>query len=254
MNAIEFARGLALPEQTIAALEAIDVTAPPLDPSVDLSQYDGLTILRIFLEWIPELQKKYAALGIPETVFRDNLKDVTIWAQDYWEKHHVPGFAEWEWVSNSFFLKVFRIGRLQFEPSRLDADAPGYPAGTTVLEVHIPACEPLDERAVAEAMAAAPGFFRRHFGLEFPIFRCHSWLLCPKLKEILPASSRIIRFQDLFTVYGEDNERQAEERVFGAPLEDPRLYPEGTSLQRAMKCALLEGKTFGMGMGIRKIP
>ena len=86
------------------------------------------------------------------------------------------------------------------------------------------------------------------------MFRCHSWLLCPKLKEILPETSRIIRFQDLFTVYGEDDERQAEERVFGAPLDDPRLYSEHTSLQRAMKRALLEGKTFGMGMGIRNIP
>ena len=246
MTAMEYAKALALPEQTIEALKQIKIDVPPLDASINLSQYDELTILRIFLEWIPALQKKYEALDIPEEVFRDNLKDITIWTQDYWDKHQTPGFAEWEWVSNTFFLKVFRIGRLQFEPSQMD--------GTPVLEVHIPACEPLDEGAVTEAMAQAPAFFRMHFQKEFSLFRCHSWLLCPKLKEILPETSRIIRFQDLFTVYGEDDERQAEERVFGAPLDDPRLYSEHTSLQRAMKRALLEGKTFGMGMGIRNIP
>ena len=246
MTAMEYAKALALPEQTIETLNEIEITVPPLEASVDLSPYHELAILRIFLEWIPALQRTYDALGIPEDIFRDNLKDLTIWTQDYWDKHQKPGFAEWEWVSNTFFLKVFRIGRLQFEPSTLD--------GRPVLEVHIPACEPLDEEAVAEAMTQAPGFFRKHFQQEFSMFRCHSWLLCPKLKEILPETSRIIRFQHLFTVYGEDDERQAEERVFGAPLDDPRLYPEHTSLQRAMKRALLEGKTFGMGMGIRKIP
>ena len=50
-----------------------------------------------------------------------------------------------------------------------------------------------------------------------------------------------------------DEERQAEERVFGSLAEDPATYPEETSLQRKMKMALLEGKHFGMGCGIREI-
>ena len=253
-----------LPPETADALKHVPLPDPV--PSLSdirnapqrLSEYaageNGLRILRLFLAWIPELRKAYRALGIPDTVFRDNLTDLTLWAEDYWTKHHTPGFAEWEWVANTFLLKVFRIGRLQFEPSALEKAALQYPAGTPVLEVHIPAGEPLDAAAVSESMTKAPAFFQTHFNKTFSLFRCHSWLLCPQLKQLLPEQSRILQFQNLFTVYAEDSERQAEERVFGYLSEDAGLYPEKTALQHSLKQALLEGKTVGMGMGIRKIP
>lgn len=255
---------ISLPRQTAGALQAIPLPDPvpslaeiqraPEALAVYAPRENGLAVLRLFLEWIPPLREQYRALGIPDSVFRDNLKDLTLWTEDYVAKHQAPGFAEWEWVANTFLLKVFRLGRLQFEPSVLEEAVLEYPAGTPVLEVHIPAGEPLEEAAVMEALNKAPAFFRTHFHREFSLFRCHSWLLCPQLKTLLPESSRILRFQNLFTVYGEDTERQAEERVFGCLTPDAARYPEQTSLQKTMKQALLEGKTFGMGMGIRKIP
>ena len=54
-------------------------------------------------------------------------------------------------------------------------------------------------------------------------------------------------------MYEVDQERQAEERVFGHLEENPAAYPEGTSLQKKMKAALLAGKCFGMGRGVRVI-
>lgn len=45
--------------------------------------------------------------------------------------------------------------------------------------------------------------------------------------------------------------RQAEERVFGRILEDPEAYPENTSLQKALKNYLSEGKKPGVGYGCR---
>ena len=264
MMTVDIFKTLSLPEQTAAALQKISL--PALIPALeDIQKFpdrlkefaglnNGLTILRLFLEWIPSLQAQYQSLGIPESIFRDNLTDITLWTEDYWEKHGTPGFAEWEWVANTFLLRVFRLGRLQFEPSVLEKDALQYPAGTTVLEVHIPAGEPLDVSSVEESMKKAPVFFENHFRRQFALFRCHSWLLSPQLKKLLPEQSRILRFQNLFTVYGEDSERQAEERVFGYLSDDPALYPEGTSLQRSLKQALLDGQPVGMGMGIRKIP
>ena len=129
-----------------------------------------------------------------------------------------------------------------------------YAAGTPILNVHIPAGEPLDVDTVRAAMEYAPRFYRAYFGQEFSLLHCHSWLLSPKLKMLLPEDSRIIRFQNLFTAFEADEERQAEERVFGFLAEDPAGYPENTSLQRKMKAALLAGVTFGMGRGIREIP
>lgn len=264
MTAMETARTLSLPRHTVDALDAISL--PEMLPGYEdflrdpevlepfFERDNGLTILKIFLEWVPLMQAKYQDLGIPDEIFRDNLRDIPIWVEDYWDKHHAPGFAQWGWVANSMRLKIFRLGRLQFEPAVLEEALPwGALPGTPFLDVHIPAGEPLDADAVADSFARAPGFFETCFGSRFPFFHCHSWLLSPRLKALLPPGSRILQFQDFFTVYFEDTERQAEERVFGALSEDPAAYPEATTLQAALKQALLAGNTPGMGKGYRMI-
>lgn len=268
MTGMDIAERLNLPGdilEAVANTPAPDILPDPEDPRKTLEQAgalagqdNGLRILRFYLEWAAAVRERYAALGLPEQEFWDGARDIAIWAEDYREKHGVPGFAEWGWVATTLSLKVFRLGRLQFEPSRLEEDlvchGQTYPAGTPILHVHIPAGEPLDVGAVREAMEYAPRFFQTHFQKTFVLFHCHSWLLSPQLKTLLPEDSRIIQFQNLFRVYGVDDERQAEERVFGRLEEDPAAYPEETFLQRKMKSALLAGRTFGMGCGIRPIP
>ena len=218
---------------------------------------NGLRILRFYLEWAVEVKAQYDALCIPETVFWDSMKDLAIWAEDYMEKHGVPGFVEWGWVAATMTMWVFRLGRLQFQSDRLEEDLVcgdrTYPAGTSVLNVHIPAGDPLDADAVRAAMDYAPRFFEIYFDSTFELFHCHSWLLSPQLKEILPEDSRILQFQNLYEVCQVDEERQAEERVFGFLADDPTAYPEDTSLQRKMKETLLAGKKYGMGLGVREI-
>ena len=217
----------------------------------------GLRVFRYELELAAALKARYDALGIPEQVFWDGLKDLAIWAEDYWQKRGIPGIAEWGWVLTTLSMRVFRLGRLQFEPTHLEEDlvcgTRTYPAGTPILGIHIPAGEPLDAGAIRKAMDDAPRFFKTHFQKTFALFHCHSWLISPQLKEILPEDSRILQFQNLFEVCFVDQERQAEERVFGFLADDPAGYPEETSLQRKMKAALLTGKSFGMGCGIRVI-
>lgn len=218
----------------------------------------GLYVLRLYLQWLTDTKQMYDSRGIPEEYFFDSMKDITIWCEDYLEKHGTPGFAEASWLGKSLRLEVIRIGRLQFEPTVLKQevllDGELYPSGTPMLDVHIAAGEPLEIEASLESMSRAPEFFKTYFGREFKLFHCHSWLLSPDLKELLCESSRIIRFSKLFTVYKTDNEeRQAEERVFGFISDDPNNYPERTSLQRSVKEHLLKGKTVPMGAGVRKI-
>ena len=219
---------------------------------------DGLTVLRLYLEWASETKRRYDALGIAEEIFWDGMKDLALWCDDYLAKHSVPGFAEWDWVGGTLRLEIFRIGRLQFAPGALHEavvlNGENYPAGTPVLEVHIPAGEALDTDAAEAALRRAPQFFETHFQKTYPLFCCHSWLLSPSLRELLAGQSRIIRFQNLFSVCREDDsERQAEERVFGCVRDDANAYEEKTSLQRTLKQALLQGKSVGMGFGVRKI-
>ena len=264
MTGMDVARKIQLPDAFIEAIyrtEPLDLQLEPGDFQKNLEKAEtyakednGLRILRCYLEWAVSLKGQYDALGIPETVFWDGVKVLAIWAKDHWDKHGTPGFSEWGWVITTLSMKVFRLGRLQFEPMCLETDivcgGQIYPAGTAVLNVHIPAGEPLDIGEVRAAMNYAPVFFKTYFQNDCTLFCCHSWLLSPQLKELLPEGSRILQFQNLFSVFEVDQERQAEERVFGFLAENPESYPEETSLQKKMKASLLAGKAFGMGRGI----
>lgn len=267
MTGMDIARKIQLPNVTVEAVyrtQPLDIALNLEDPQHTVEaleafaeQDHGLRILRFYLDWGARLKERYDALGIPEQVFWDGMKDMAIWAEDYYDKNGVPGFAEWGWVAATLSMKVFRLGRLQFEPMQLDTaivcNGQTYPEGTAALNVHIPAGQPLDAGEVQAAMEYAPEFFKTHFRKASALFICHSWLLSPQLKELLPEDSRIIRFQDLFSVYEVDQERQAEERVFGRLEENPEAYPEETSLQKKMKASLLSGKSYGMGRGVRVI-
>ena len=53
------------------------------------------------------------------------------------------------------------------------------------------------------------------WGKEMP-YLCHSWLLYPGLKDILPEKSNIIMFQNQFQIVETDwDEREAEWRIWG---------------------------------------
>lgn len=271
MTTAELIRRLNLPEETLLALQ--DCQLPPNHSDLKVSFFvktslftsfakadpDGLTVLALYLDWAEETRKWYERIGIPEEYFWDSIMDITIWCEDYLTRYGVPGFKEWEWVGRSLRLEVIRIGRLQFEPislkQTLEINGERYFEGTSMLDVHIPSGEPLRVEAAVEAMHQAPVFFKTYFGRTFPLLHCHSWLLSPDLKKLLPEHSRIIQFQNLFTIYKTDNEeRQAEERVFGFLSDDPNNYPEATSLQKAVKQYLLDGKVVEMGAGLRVIP
>lgn len=218
---------------------------------------NGLEILQLYLDWLTDVKSVYDSHRIPDSYFWDSCKDISIWCDDYLVRFGKPGFIEWDWVGKTLRLEVIRIGRLQFEPDVLRKELPlagqTFPAGTPILHVHIPAGEPLDTKAVLSSLHEAPVFFRKYFHREFILFHCHSWLLSPDLKNLLNEGSRIIQFQNLFQVYATDDDRQAEERVFGFLSDNPADYPENTSLQRTVKEHLLAGSTVHMAAGIKPI-
>ena len=270
MTVPELIARLNFPAQTITAIQNISIPKnhSELKDSFFLktSLFDrfadadptGLTVLKLYLRWALDTKSRYDELGIPEEYFWDSMRDLPIWCEDCLTRYGTPGFKEWGWVGCSLRLEVIRIGRLQFQPNQLPRNvtwnSTHLPAGTPVLEVHIPAGEPLDPGAVLASINQAPAFYTKYFGKQFSLFHCHSWLLSPSLKTLLPEHSRIIQFQNLFTIYQSDNEeRQAEERVFGFLSNDPQKYPETTSLQKAVKRYLLDGQEITMGAGMRAV-
>ena len=58
-------------------------------------------------------------------------------------------------------------------------------------------------------------------------YLCHSWLLYPGLKDILPEKSNIIMFQNQFQIVETDwDEREAEWRIWGKVQRNLNVYSE----------------------------
>ena len=209
--------------------------------------------LKFYLLLSCDVYDEYQKAEIPDEVFDQTFYDITIWCEECFRKYGIYGLEEVWWLAQSVEMKLFRLGRLQFEPMVLEEDLigkeDGRKAGTEVLNVHIPAKEPLKMEECLKSFQKAETFF----GRQKQIYVCDSWLLSPRLKEILPEESNIIQFQNLFEVV-KVHERfpQAEQRVFQEVKEDKSLYPEQTTLQKNLKAYLLEGKQPGIGIGFIK--
>ncbi len=198
----------------------------------------------------------YRAAGIAEQIYHDSMSDIDVWAADYFRKHGHYGIKETAWIEKTLTLKVFKLGRLQFEQLENDSVAAliavtGGGKNPLVLDTHIQAGAALDEAACEASYRAAAGFYAQR-GAVFTniLFVCNSWLLNPHLHALLPANSNILNFQKKYTLLSHDDaNRQMEERVFGEVLQNPADYPENTTLQKKLKLALLHGQTFGTAKG-----
>ena len=206
--------------------------------------------LEFYLRLAADTYTEYQKRGYPDEVFDQTFYDITIWCRECYRKHGVYGLDELWWLGQSVKLKLFRLGRLQFEPVLVEQDMRGeeqtIPAGTKALNVHIPEGEPLKMEMCQESFCLAKDFF----GEEYQVYVCDSWLLSPHLKEVLPENSNIVRFQNLFEVTKVGHEYpQAEQRIFGEVLSDKQQYPEDTTLRRRAKEYVLSGRDLGIGVG-----
>lgn len=206
--------------------------------------------LEFYLKLAADAYEEYQRRGYEDRIFDQTFYDITIWCEECRRKHGVYGLEELWWLGQSVKLKLFRLGRLQFEPILAEHDMQGrertVQAGMKVLNVHIPSGEPLRMEACRESFKKAEVFF----GEEYQVYVCDSWLLSPHLKEILPDTSNIIRFQNLFEVTRVGYEYpQAEQRIFGEVLEDKGRYPEDTFLRKKAKEYVHSGKDLGIGAG-----
>lgn len=208
-----------------------------------------------FTHAVAETKLRFLDAGFDEAFYWECAAYYKTWLSEPPQKTAEDFLQAIAWPRRFIMMKMFRLGRLQFEPSELPEDVHVahrvYPEGLPCLNVHIPPGEPLDLSAVHYSLAAAPGFFEKYFGRRYELFHCESWLLAPELIMLLPPNSNILRFQLNFTIYAQSyKDRQAEERVFGEVRDDIENYPEKTSLQQATKAWLLCGNRVSAGKGI----
>ena len=211
--------------------------------------------LALYVRMAYDLYPVYRYKGIPDQVYYDTFSDIALWAAAYRERTGACGLQESEWLIWHLTLRLVRLGRLQFQTDSLESARTlagvTFPAGTPYLQVHIPAGSPLLREECEASYRQAMAFFRG----TAPLFACHSWLLSPKLSDLLPPDSRILQFAAKYQVVEEFwEDRSAEERVFGRLAGSPEEYPEKTFLQRRMKEYLRSGKRVPAALGMFCLP
>ncbi len=166
---------------------------------------DGGTNLLVYLYLCEELEKKYTELGLPDKVLMDTLSDVVYWTGIHYTLTGALGLSEFDWLNNHLNMKLFRIGRLDYcyGICYQDIEEVGVSSGDTVMTVHIPAGDKLDNDECKESIEAAKTFFEKYFpDKTFKCFTCSSWLLDETLEDLMKPTSNILKFQRLFSIVG----------------------------------------------------
>ena len=113
-----------------------------------------------------------------------------------------------------------------------------------VLGVHIHNKGALTQEACEQSFRKARQILRDCYPtFTYSVFHCHSWMLDPQLRDHLPADSRILDFQNRFTLFaGETDGTDVFNFVFKLKFKEYADMPEDTSLQRSLKQHYLAGK------------
>ena len=143
-------------------------------------------------------------------------------------------------------MQEFRIGELEYEMKQTKTGKQ--------ISIHIPSDAVLTKEKCDASLEESKAFFARHFPeYQDKDYVCHSWLLDPVLRELLPPGSRILEFQSRFRILEVDYQDDGYvEWVFKRNDAHIRDFSEDTLLQRNMKRYLLEGGKVGSGFGVMK--
>lgn len=236
------------PAEEVAALRArlLADTAPP-------AEADPMSVALAALDALDAMRDAHRRRGLSEEISQATAADLALWMREHHRRHGVWGLGEGGWLRHHLSGRLLRLGRLQFMPAHceltdLRPDEPLQP-GDAMLDVHIPAGEPLTAASCADAFARSAACFA---ATDWRGWFCHSWLLGPRLAEVLPAHSGILVFQRHFTLLSSAmDDRQAIERIFGTWPLDPGTAPRATSLQRAVLAFYAAGNRLHGGCGFR---
>ena len=123
--------------------------------------------------------------------------------------------------------------------------------GDPVINLHIPSSGSLLYEDALDSYMQAARFCGKYFAGDVIPFQCETWLLYPRVNQLLP-DGNMRRFTADFDVRmaGIDPRQDDRWRVFHVPNSTPITeYEENTSLQRNLKAWLMEGNNMGIGVG-----
>ena len=207
--------------------------------------------LTLYTHFAIDTYEQYQLKNIPDSIYFDTFSDLTIWHNNCVRDFGESGLNSYGWLCHHIKMALFRIGRLQFQPQALSEalkiNNTVLSKGQIVLNVHIPQGGPLIPEECERSYKMAREFFK---GIQ-PVFVCFSWLMSTRLREVLDPNSNILKFQKSYHICSiNEEDRQAEERIFIQVQDNPDNYPENTRLQKSVKKYLQAGKKIGIGTGV----
>lgn len=222
-----------------------------------INTYEGLLLLYMCLGCI--LPSHYHKAGLPLEICEVSLDDLKWKAIECHNVYGIWGTFVAPWFSGFFNLTRFTLGRLQYELVPFPKEIPFLEKRTSDVEVaintHIPSSGKLDHKECIFSYKKAAVFWNKYFQVENPVFICNSWLLYPELERLLPYESNILKFQRDYLIYESSQDIKGEElwRIFAQEYDgSPERLIEKTSLQRACKRWLMDGKVLGTSKGVLK--
>lgn len=189
--------------------------------------------------------------GWPDEVSRNTLLDVGRQIAIHRRIHGEWGLATLWWLAAHFRGRLFALGRLQFvpQPSWFLDDGTGAPGpGAPTLDVHIPEAGPLTPASVDDSFERALTFVE---GPPPVAFTCLSWMLDPRLEDLLPPDTNLVRFHRRWRLTELDlpGTGSVVEFVFRRVDADYASFPRRTTLERRLADHLAAGGTWSVRAG-----
>lgn len=237
---IVLAGGLAQPDTALMAQQALRRQLDP-DP-------DGWKMLTVMLCAACLAQQPMEQQGMGMDVYLATMGMFSRFVKEHSRQFGRCGFDRDWWTWRILCGRLVRLGALEYEQAEYQGPAfAGMVPGQPCLHLHIPSDADLSDQARRQSYARAWARW------ELPIV-CESWLLAPALDKLLPADSRLRRFRAEFVPGpAEEDAEDVYQWLFQGEKRLDRL-PQTTSLQRAAKAWLEEGKKIGIGWGRLRWP
>ncbi|MCQ2792406.1 MAG: acyltransferase domain-containing protein [Bacilli bacterium] len=203
-----------------------------------------------------KLEALYKKHHLPHKLFIETMTDLRYKAVECKLVKKKWGLFVTPWYRTFFRLKLFSLGRLQFEIYTFMMDYHDkhvtLKKGQPCLNVHIPRNgERLDIKEVKKSIARAKKFFKPYFK-DYILFSCDSWFMHKKAIEFAGKDSNIYRFAQLFNIIANiEIPHQEEEmwRLFDADTTDLTKLKADTSLRKKYLSYLKKGGKAGFGVG-----
>ncbi len=122
--------------------------------------------------------------------------------------------------------------------------------GDPIINLHIPEDGPMDMDLCRDSIKKMLDFHRNVLKVQPKAVFCHSWLLDPAFRNILPEKSNVVRFQKMGYLAPCNSMAETHCRVFGAGTEKlpPEELPVNTSMQKTLAEYLKNGNVFRDGV------